>query len=81
MDSGVSYGGSGIPANWKICKKIAAKYPIILAGGLTPENVIKAIEYVKPVAVDVSSGIEISSQKKDLKKMQIFISQVKSIIK
>jgi phosphoribosylanthranilate isomerase len=79
LDSSASYGGSGVTSNWRICKKIAEKFPVILAGGLTPGNVLQAIEYVKPAAVDVSSGVELNPKKKDLKKMQKFISQVKSI--
>ena len=81
LDSSVSYGGSGVLANWKICKKIANKNPVILAGGLTPENVSKAINYIKPVAVDVSSGVEKNAVKKDLVKIQRFISNVKKLNK
>ena len=77
LDSSVSYGGSGVQADWEICRKIARKYPIILAGGLTSQNIIEAIEYVQPVAVDVSSGVETVGNRKDIKKMREFISIVK----
>ncbi|MCX8172468.1 MAG: phosphoribosylanthranilate isomerase [Archaeoglobaceae archaeon] len=60
LDSGC---GSGKTHDWRISKKIAERYPIILAGGLTVENVRKAIEEVKPFGVDVSSGVEKNSIK------------------
>lgn len=73
-----SPGGEGMTFNWNIAKT-AIKYGlIILAGGLTPENVANAIEAVKPYAVDVSSGIESSAGKKDLKKMRLFIQAAKA---
>ena len=53
-----------------------SQYPLT---GLTPENVVRAVEYVNPVAVDVSSGVEQNPQKKDIKKMKDFISIVKSL--
>ena len=72
-----SAGGEGTIFNWNIAK-MAKKYGlIILAGGLTPENVGQAIEVVTPYAVDVSSGIESAAGKKDLTKMRLFIRSVK----
>jgi phosphoribosylanthranilate isomerase len=79
LDSAVSYGGSGVPANWQVCREIAAAYPVILAGGLTPHNVTQAIEYVRPAAVDVSSGVEQKPGKKNAKKMREFIQTVKKM--
>jgi phosphoribosylanthranilate isomerase len=58
--SDLKLGGTGRLANWDLAKKLAMKYKLILAGGLTPENVNQAIQYVKPYAVDVASGIEYS---------------------
>ncbi|MEM0215174.1 MAG: phosphoribosylanthranilate isomerase [Archaeoglobaceae archaeon] len=55
LDSGC---GSGKTHDWSISKRIAEIYPVILAGGLNPENVRRAIEEVKPFGVDVSSGVE-----------------------
>lgn len=68
-------GGTGATFNWALAveaKKLGR--PIILAGGLTPENVGEAVVTVKPYAVDVSSGVEASPGKKDRGKVRAFIS-------
>jgi phosphoribosylanthranilate isomerase len=52
------YGGSGHVANWQLAAALARHYPVILAGGLTPENVETAIREVQPRGVDTSSGVE-----------------------
>jgi phosphoribosylanthranilate isomerase len=72
------YGGSGQPFNWKLARPIAERFPVIIAGGLTPENVGKAIETIKPWGVDVSSGVETKGTK-DLDKILRFINAVKNI--
>ena len=69
-------GGSGEAFAWSKIPKNHAK-PVILAGGLTPENVAEAIRVVRPYAVDVSSGIEASKGIKDPAKMEHFIKEVK----
>jgi phosphoribosylanthranilate isomerase len=79
LDSADSWGGSGKTANWEICRKIAQKYNVILAGGLTPENVAEAIRQVQPAAVDVSSGVEKAPGIKDHSKIRDFISAAKNI--
>lgn len=70
-------GGSGIPFDWSIT--IGLPQPVILAGGLTSENVKKAISMARPWAVDVSSGIESSPGKKDWEKMERFIQEVQCL--
>jgi phosphoribosylanthranilate isomerase len=71
-----SFGGTGCLADWKIAKRAAAKYPILLAGGLTPENVAEAIFTVRPYAVDVASGVESRPAKKDPGKLRAFFAEV-----
>ncbi|MFH1774056.1 MAG: phosphoribosylanthranilate isomerase [Methanobacteriota archaeon] len=73
------FGGSGKPHDWKLSRKIveAVSIPVILAGGLNPENVREAIEVVKPYAVDVSSGVEKKEGKKDYSKVKKFIKNAK----
>lgn len=73
-------GGTGETHNWEFSKDVReAIYPkpLILAGGLNPENVREAIDVVKPYAVDVSSGVESSPGLKDQKKVLQFIQNVK----
>jgi len=70
-------GGTGTSFDWKIVKNIKTSIPIIVAGGLTPLNVSKAIKIVKPYGVDVSSGVESKPGKKDRKLIKVFIDAVK----
>ena len=84
VDSSVKgqYGGTGITHNWQISKEIRDYIypkPFILAGGLTPTNVIQAVTKVKPYAVDVSSGVETNVGFKDKIKVRNFIVNVKSV--
>ena len=68
------FGGTGAKFNWELAsaaKKLGR--PIILAGGLTPENVGEAVRHVEPYAVDVSSGVEAKPGRKDHAKIRAFI--------
>ena len=67
------WGGSGIQAPWKQLEGVSERFNLVLAGGLTPENVGKAIQSVRPYAVDVSSGVEREPGKKDHARMTQFI--------
>jgi len=71
------YGGSGVTADWSAAAELAKKYPLLLAGGLTPENVADAVRQVKPWGVDVASGVESEPGKKDAAKMSAFVKEVK----
>jgi len=68
-----AYGGTGHSFNWELAAEIAKQRPVVLAGGLTPENVAEAITAVRPYAVDVSSGVESAPGKKDPAKVKAFI--------
>jgi phosphoribosylanthranilate isomerase len=70
------YGGTGHTTNWELARKAAIRQPIILAGGLTPENVAEAIQRVRPWGVDVASGVESKPGKKDHRKMREFFREV-----
>ncbi len=75
-------GGTGKTHDWSISQKIVTRYPeipIILAGGLTSENVRSAIEYVHPFGVDVNSGTKGSDGFKDARKMREFILEAKRL--
>jgi len=71
------YGGSGVTADWDGAAELAKKYPLLLAGGLTPENVADAIGRVKPWGVDVASGVESAPGKKDPSRMKEFVQAVR----
>jgi phosphoribosylanthranilate isomerase len=71
------YGGTGHRADWAVAKKAAATHRIILAGGLTAENVGEAIRFVRPHAVDVASGVETKPGRKDHGLLREFIQEVR----
>jgi len=68
-------GGTGKTLNWTEIK--AGQLPLILAGGLNPENISRAVRMVRPWAVDVSSGVELSPAIKDHDAIQKFIQEAK----
>jgi indole-3-glycerol phosphate synthase/phosphoribosylanthranilate isomerase/anthranilate synthase/indole-3-glycerol phosphate synthase/phosphoribosylanthranilate isomerase len=70
------WGGSGKTHDWELAHVAAQSLPIILAGGLTPENVRAAIQQVNPWGVDVSSGVE-TDKVKDTRKIRAFVEQVR----
>jgi len=71
-------GGTGVPHNWEVSSEIVlhSGMPVILAGGLKPENVGDAVKCVRPYAVDTASGVE-TDGKKDQKKVMDFINNVR----
>jgi phosphoribosylanthranilate isomerase len=78
--SETNMGGTGRSHDWAItarARRAIHPHPLILAGGLTPENVSSAIRQVRPYAVDVSSGVERKTGIKDHKKIKEFIKNAK----
>ncbi len=76
------YGGTGKVHDWTLSRQIkeaVAPVPVILAGGLKPENVKEAILTVQPYAVDVASGVELSPGVKDHEKVRTFVENAKKI--
>ncbi len=67
------YGGTGETGDWEAARRIAGDYPILLAGGLTPENVGAAVRQVQPWGVDVASGVEAALGRKDHRKIAAFV--------
>lgn len=73
-----AYGGTGRRVNWKAAALLSRRYPVMLAGGLTPDNVTDAIRRVCPQGVDVASGVEKMPGKKDHRKLEAFIRAVRN---
>jgi len=73
------YGGSGVTADWSGAAELAKKYPLLLAGGLTAENVSDAVGRVKPWGVDVASGVESASGEKDAAKLSAFVKKIREV--
>jgi len=72
------HGGTGRTAPWELLAEVDFGLPLILAGGLTPDNVAEAVRVVRPFAVDVASGVESSPGVKDAGKMRAFVAAVHS---
>ncbi len=73
---GSAYGGTGKTFDWSIAAQVAGQFPVMIAGGLNPENIFKVIQDVGPMGVDVSTGVE-TDKRKDRTKIKAFIEAVK----
>jgi phosphoribosylanthranilate isomerase len=74
-----AYGGTGKQTDWHVAAQLARQHPrLLLAGGLTPENVAAAIDIVRPWGVDVASGVEAEPGRKDHEKVRRFVAEVRS---
>ncbi len=69
-----AFGGTGETGDWAVARRLAAQAPVLLAGGLTPQNVSAAIRAVRPWGVDVASGVESGPGVKDFARMAAFIA-------
>jgi phosphoribosylanthranilate isomerase len=74
-------GGHGRSFDWRLLSKVSRKKPIMLSGGLAPENVADAIRIVHPDAVDVSSGVERAPGEKDPEKIKAFAANARAAAK
>ena len=73
------YGGTGRRANWELALRLKLKKPLILSGGLNDENITEAIEKVRPPALDINSGVEISPGKKDHAKIASLFKTIRKV--
>lgn len=73
-----AYGGTGKTLPWQVLAELSFPRPLWLAGGLTPENVVQAIESCQPDGVDTASGVESAPRVKDHQRVQEFVARAKS---
>lgn len=72
-------GGTGRTGDWRLASSLATQYPLLLAGGLNPTNVARAVQTVQPWGVDVASGVEESPGQKDHAALRAFVAAAKQL--
>ncbi|MDR1727884.1 MAG: phosphoribosylanthranilate isomerase [Acidobacteriota bacterium] len=73
------FGGTGKSFDWDLVKDVARRVPVVLAGGLRPDNVGRAARTVRPYALDVCSGVESAPGRKDAGKLRDFMNEVGNV--
>lgn len=73
---GGAYGGTGMTFNWQLARDVSNRFPVVISGGLTPDNIGQLIKRVSPWGVDASSGLE-TDGRKDIAKIEAFVRAVR----
>ena len=68
-------GGTGVTSDWTLARSARAQAQVVLAGGLNPENIVRAYRQVEPFAVDVCSGVEQTTGRKSAEKLNLFFEK------
>jgi phosphoribosylanthranilate isomerase len=79
--SAAGFGGTGRTFPWLLAERFIKDHPdfeVVLAGGLTPENVAEAVKRIRPFGIDVTTGVEASPGRKDRQRLQAFIAAARS---
>ena len=79
MSSGSLPGGNGTPWDWTSARPFCERFPTLIAGGVTPENVAEVIRLAKPAGIDVSSGVESAPGIKDIDKVKRLVGNILSL--
>ncbi len=74
-----AYGGTGMAVDKSIGRAAARRYPLILAGGLTPGNIVESVREIDPIAVDVNSGVEKAPGRKDFQKISLLFRNLRKL--
>lgn len=76
---GAAPGGNGVTFDWELAARLARMRPVLLAGGLHPDNVSEAVRRVRPLGVDVASGVEHAPGIKDAARMARFVQEARKV--